>query len=216
MPRHVAGPEGGGNGRGRAAGDWVGATEERRTLAAAVFGASHPALWDGRSPSAMMLSKARVGAVRRAACAEPICGGTLPSTAAAEATEELGAGVAGARAAPARPRGLAGEGGVCVSELGGARRPRPGRSLRGRRQDLKRTSSRHPLQSDTGGRAAFRRMAREGEKKAARTSPAPRAFAAASTMCLGAEPGRRRATWEACAAPEDRTASSELLAEGQP
>jgi len=31
MPRHVAGPEGGGNGRGRADGRWVGATEERRT-----------------------------------------------------------------------------------------------------------------------------------------------------------------------------------------
>ena len=28
----------------------------------------------------MRLSKARVGAVRRAACAEPICGGSLPST----------------------------------------------------------------------------------------------------------------------------------------
>ena len=50
--------------------------------------------------------------------AKPICGGTLPSTAAAETTEGLGAGVKGARAAPARPRGLAGEGALASASWG--------------------------------------------------------------------------------------------------
>jgi hypothetical protein len=52
--------------------------------------------------------------------AEPICGGTLSSTAAAETTEELRVGVKGARAAPAQPQRLPGEEGVCVSEMGGS------------------------------------------------------------------------------------------------
>ena len=74
MPRHVAGPEGGGNGRGRAArglGGRDGGTEDARGRS---LRRGHPALWDGRLPSAMKLELARVGAVRRAACAEPICG----------------------------------------------------------------------------------------------------------------------------------------------
>src|SRR5215218_8718926 len=104
---------------GRTGIGWA-STEERRT---AFRGRSlrrvPPGLVDGRSPSAMRLSKARVGAVRRAACTEPICGGTLPSTAAAEATEELGGGCGGrARAAPALPRGLAGEGALASASWG--------------------------------------------------------------------------------------------------
>ena len=59
---------------GRWRGRWVGAPEERRTLAAVVSGASHPALWIGRSPSAMRLELARVGAVRRSACGADLRG----------------------------------------------------------------------------------------------------------------------------------------------
>ncbi len=122
---------------------WARRRNGGRLFAAAVSGASHPALWDGRSPSAMRLSKARVGAVRRAACAEPICGGNSPSAPGLRRETHAGPSHGGSDDGGA-PGGCAGcgscsgattaarrRGGVCVSELGGARRPRPGRSLCG-------------------------------------------------------------------------------------
>src|SRR5215204_2418872 len=71
-----------------------GGTEDGTT---AVSGASHPALWVGRLPSAMKLELARVGAVRRAACAEPICGGNSPSARRPRRRRSSGAGAVGGR-----------------------------------------------------------------------------------------------------------------------
>jgi hypothetical protein len=103
----------------------------------------HPDLTGWRLRRRRGDDRARAGAVRRAACAEPICGGSLPSARRLRRETHAGPSHGGSDDGGA-PGGCAGcgscsgattkarrRGGVCVSELGGARRPRPGRSLRG-------------------------------------------------------------------------------------
>jgi hypothetical protein len=97
----------------------------------------------GRLPSTTRPELVRAGAVRRAACAEPICGGNSPSARRLRRETHAGPSHGGSDDGGA-PGGCAGcgscsgattkacrRGGVCVSELGGARRPRLGRSLCG-------------------------------------------------------------------------------------
>ena len=155
---------GGGNRRGRAAREMGGRDGGTEDGTAAVFGAAtrpcglKVAVRDEAEPSD---GREQFGGAH----AEPICGGSLPSSprlrwrtsspsTAAPTTEELGAGAVGARAAPAQPRGLAGEGGVCVSELGGSS-----------------PSTTRPALARAGGRVAVRRkvrLARVGPLVAAR------------------------------------------------
>ena len=115
-------------------GEWVGATEERRTAAR------------GR-PQSPARTPDLVGwkaAIRDEAGA---CAGGSSSASSLRgadlrgdvAVHHGGSGDGGARgrvrgrarAAPAQPRGLAGEGAFASASLGGSRRPRPGRSLCG-------------------------------------------------------------------------------------
>jgi hypothetical protein len=133
LPRGLAG-DGRGNGkRAGGAGDRVGAPEERRT-------AFHGWPPTPARPPGLMVQEVAVrdeagacagGAVRRSACGADLRGELAVRTVAAvtdelaagstaaPTTEELGVDAVGARAAPAQPRQLVEEGGVCVSELGG-------------------------------------------------------------------------------------------------
>jgi hypothetical protein len=136
--------------RAGGAGDWVGATEERRTFTAAVFGASHPALWVGSSPSAMKLELARVGAVRWSACGADLRGELAIHTAAA-VTDKL---AAGSTAAPTTEElGTGGESESCSGATTTARR-RGGR-LRQRTWGSSPSTTRPEL-ARAGGRVAVR------------------------------------------------------------
>jgi hypothetical protein len=102
------------------AGDWVGAPEERRTgrQARPQSPARTPGLVDPTVPSACRPSGERWEQFGGAPCAEPICGGTLPSHGRCYAGGARG-GWAGCellrRGTSARRRG-----GACVSSLVGA------------------------------------------------------------------------------------------------
>ncbi len=118
MPRHGAGPEGGGNGRGRVGGRLggrAGGTEDGLPAAAP---ARTPGLVDPTVPSASRLSGERKGAVRRSALRGADLRGEGDVATDGAKPELLGAG-GGRTSSSGAARGLAGEGGVCVSVLVG-------------------------------------------------------------------------------------------------
>jgi hypothetical protein len=131
-PLHGAGPEGGGNGRGRVAREIGWARRRNGGRHGRSLRRGHPALWSRRLPSAPTAERREDGAVRRSA-AEPICGGMLPSTS----------------------HGWSSSGGVCVSESGGG-------WLSFRRLDLARVGGRVAVLLHHGNAGARGRLRQQG------------------------------------------------------
>jgi hypothetical protein len=93
----------------------------------------HPDLAGWRLRRRRGNDRARAGAVRRAACAEPICvGGSLPSTPRLRRRRSSGWARWARELLRRYHNGSQERRAFASANLGGARRPRPGRSLRGR------------------------------------------------------------------------------------